>query len=94
MAKLHRAGTFNGHVVFMFHCPACECAHSVNDTWKFISDDLDNPTIRESVLSNGDLSCPSAPRCHSFVTDGKIHYLEDCTHKMAGQTVDLPDFDL
>jgi hypothetical protein len=27
--------------------------------------------------------------CHSFVTDGKIQYLSDCTHAMAGQTVDL-----
>lgn len=29
--------------------------------------------------------------CHSFVTDGKIEYLPDCTHAMAGQTVPLPD---
>jgi hypothetical protein len=29
--------------------------------------------------------------CHSFVTDGRIQYLGDCTHAMAGQTVDLPD---
>lgn len=29
-------------------------------------------------------------RCHSFVTDGRIQYLSDCTHELAGQTVDLP----
>ena len=28
--------------------------------------------------------------CHSFVTDGKIQFLTDCTHPLAGQTVDLP----
>lgn len=28
--------------------------------------------------------------CHSFVTDGRIQYLGDCTHELAGQTVDLP----
>lgn len=28
--------------------------------------------------------------CHSFVTDGKIRFLEDCTHELAGQTVPLP----
>lgn len=27
--------------------------------------------------------------CHSFVTDGRIRYLDDCTHALAGQTVDL-----
>ena len=30
-------------------------------------------------------------RCHSFVTDGRIQFLSDCTHELAGQTVDLPD---
>jgi hypothetical protein len=30
-------------------------------------------------------------RCHSFVTNGKIQFLGDCTHAMAGQTVDLLD---
>jgi hypothetical protein len=30
--------------------------------------------------------------CHSFVTDGRIQFLEDCTHELAGQTVDLPEW--
>lgn len=30
--------------------------------------------------------------CHSFVTDGQIQFLGDCTHALAGQTVPLPDF--
>jgi hypothetical protein len=29
--------------------------------------------------------------CHSFVTDGKIQFLGDCTHALAGQTVELPE---
>jgi hypothetical protein len=29
--------------------------------------------------------------CHSFVTDGKIQYLSDCTHELAGQTIELED---
>lgn len=31
--------------------------------------------------------------CHSFVTDGKIQFLSDCTHSLAGQTVDIPDWE-
>ena len=31
--------------------------------------------------------------CHSFVTDGKIQYLNDCTHELAGQTVEMVDPD-
>ncbi len=29
--------------------------------------------------------------CHSFVRDGHIEFLNDCTHELAGQTVDLPN---
>lgn len=36
-------------------------------------------------------SIPQADKvCHSFVTDGRIQFLNDCTHKLAGQTIDLP----
>lgn len=28
--------------------------------------------------------------CHSFVRAGRIEFLSDCTHAMAGQTVPLP----
>ena len=29
--------------------------------------------------------------CHSNVTDGQIVFHADCTHALAGRTVDLPD---
>lgn len=29
--------------------------------------------------------------CHSFVTDGNIKFLNDCTHALAGKTVPLED---
>lgn len=31
--------------------------------------------------------------CHSFVTNGRIQFLGDCTHALASQTVDLPDWE-
>lgn len=30
--------------------------------------------------------------CHSFVTDGNIQFLDDCTHELKGKTVPLEDF--
>ena len=30
--------------------------------------------------------------CHSFVRDGRIQFLGDCTHELAGQTVDIPEW--
>lgn len=29
------------------------------------------------------------PRCHSFVRDGRIEYLSDSEHPLAGQTIDM-----
>lgn len=31
-------------------------------------------------------------QCHSFVRDGQIEFLSDCTHALAGKTVPLPDW--
>lgn len=31
-------------------------------------------------------------RCHSFIRAGQIQFLSDCSHSLAGQTVDLPDY--
>jgi hypothetical protein len=58
----------------------------------------DAPTFTPSVLVqyNGrDAGVDGAPPavCHAFVTDGRIQFLGDCTHSLAGQTVELPDFD-
>ena len=30
--------------------------------------------------------------CHVIVTDGKLHFCGDSTHKLAGQVVDMVDF--
>lgn len=76
---------------WMFQCPACECCHYADNRWTF-NGDLKKPTFSPSILVNRDLANPDTPLCHSFVTDGKIQFLNDCTHEMAGQTVELPDF--
>lgn len=31
--------------------------------------------------------------CHSYVRNGAVEFLGDCTHALAGRTVPLPDFD-
>jgi hypothetical protein len=31
--------------------------------------------------------------CHSIITDGRIQFLDDCTHLLAGQTIELPDLE-
>lgn len=76
-----------GHIIF---CPACDTYHLFNaDRWTF-NGDLDKPTFKPSMLFNKDLSNKNHPRCHSFVTDGNIIYLGDCSHDMKNTEIELP----
>jgi hypothetical protein len=101
-----RIGKTDQDNLFIFFCPACNCGHQIDTKiWSF-NNDFEKPTIRASVLvkrirnitdeehariCNGEkLDFPKII-CHSFVTDGKIQFLDDCTHELKGQTIDLPD---
>lgn len=75
---------------FMVECPGCGFAHVFTSGWKF-DGSLEHPTFTPSMLVHypwGDP--PQNMICHSFVTAGKIRFLDDCTHALKGQTVDLP----
>jgi hypothetical protein len=71
--------------------------------WTF-NGNMDQPTVRPSILVNhgvypdGDLKTVNGKvagykkiRCHLFITDGKIQYLSDCTHELAGQTIEMQE---
>ena len=86
----------NGPQYFTFECPGCGYDHWIKTSgpgpvWAF-NNDLERPTVSPSILVNG-ASDPtdSHGRCHSFIRDGQIQFLSDCFHKLAGQTVPLPD---
>lgn len=73
-----------------FWCPGCDYAHQIRvGTWTW-NGDLERPTFSPSVLVVGGIH---QMRCHSFVTDGRIQFLGDCTHALAGRTVDLPEWE-
>ncbi len=48
--------------------------------------DIDKPTFQPSVRID-------SLGTHFFITDGRIQFLNDCTHKFKGQTVDMEDVD-
>lgn len=74
-----------------FWCPACQIPHKTTigtGGWTYNGDAV-KPTFHPSILVQwGGI----AKKCHSFVTDGRIQFLGDCTHELAGQTVELPDY--
>lgn len=72
-------------------------------SWDF-DGDLDRPTFSPSLLVSGVRPItdeeqaviragrhvePQPFTCHSFVRAGRIEFLGDCTHHLAGRTVDL-----
>lgn len=71
--------------LYYFHCPGCDQPHALNSTWSF-NDNVYSPTFWPSVLSHG----PGGTICHSFVKEGYIQFLSDCTHSLNDQTVPLP----
>jgi len=89
-----------------FWCPGCGVSHSIRHgagpgpRWGW-NGDVERPTFTPSVLvRTGRAVDPDfvpmegdPPEvCHTFVTDGKIQFLGDCTHALAGQTVPLAEF--
>lgn len=69
------------------------CGHYVTESHK--SGDSCWCTYNAECIAKGEDPAPfQCGVCHSFVTDGRIQFLSDCTHALAGQTVDLPDYPL
>ncbi len=96
MAKFSLLDKREGY--YVFECPGCKCNHFVNTNpkwgecvWNF-NWDIDLPTVTPSILVQW-TEGPEQIRnvCHSFITNGKIQFLGDCTHELAGQTIDLPE---
>jgi hypothetical protein len=73
--------------------------------WQYNGND-NSPTFKPSILAQGveefsddeyarvmagEKIPPRPCVCHSFVTDGRIQFLGDCTHDLKNQTVELPE---
>lgn len=85
--KLRTAMDSRGTRIYTFHCKGCGHSHMFNEQWTF-NGNMESPTFSPSLLNylpNG------TERCHLFVREGKIEYLSDCSHHLAGQTVEMED---
>jgi hypothetical protein len=88
-----------------FRCPGCKETHVIpvepggGSCWTF-NGDYDRPTFSPSILVRwfepsddpaefDDTAEDKQLVCHSFVRDGQIEFLTDCTHALAGKTVPL-----
>ena len=98
MAKVARITDQTGSdISYVFDCPGCGIGHSFRvegngPKWRF-NGDVDAPTFDPSLLVRWGKNSIEEVVCHSFVRDGKMQFLGDCTHGLAGQTIELPETD-
>jgi hypothetical protein len=90
--NIHQGTKFH-HTQYLYQCLGCGYEHafglkSEGGHHEF-NGDLNNPTVSPSLLQN----FTPGKLCHSFIKDGKIQYLSDCQHHLAGQTIELPEYD-
>lgn len=84
-----------------FECPGCGyqhglhigCKNALGAEWTWNGDYI-RPTISPSILQKlgpyvSGVRAGQIDVCHSFVRDGQIEFLSDCTHSLAGRTVPL-----
>ena len=83
-----------GQLNLSFYCPGCKCHHGIcsekyrdipGPVWSW-NGSMDKPTFSPSLrVRHGDNVC------HSFISDGFIQYLSDCTHELSGKTIEIPE---
>ena len=80
-----------------FKCPGCKNHHVLptslegqDSKWGF-NGDFASPTFSPSILQREFDGDSVIAVCHSFVRNGEIQFLGDCTHALAGQTVVLDE---
>lgn len=88
--------------VLLLECPGCEMLHAVRvraraggalagdgPVWTW-NDSLEAPTCSPSVLVRWEAGEPRRPACcHFFLRAGRLEFLGDCTHALAGRTIEL-----
>ena len=80
-----------------FRCPGCDMVHGISTgkgpgpRWGY-NGNAEAPTFTPSLL----VRTTAAPDGRSVMTpedEAEYEFLGDCTHSLAGQTVDLPDWE-
>ena len=92
MAKLTRGDLGGAGKAYHFWCPGCEGYHRFDvrtdggrPSWSF-DGNMERPTFSPSLLYP-----EKTPRCHLFLKAGRIEFLADCGHALAGKIVELPE---
>ena len=84
-----------GRPTLAWWCPGCRETHSIYvdaQGWVW-NGSVERPTISPSILARFSRDVPPAEPeavvCHSFIRDGVVEFLGDCTHDLAGRSVPM-----
>lgn len=93
--KYQKGHDYSDNEDYMFWCNGCDALHTIRaggnkPVWTF-NGDMVKPTFSPSHLTGSKKF--TERRCHSFIENGNIRYLNDCHHDLKGQTVPLPTID-
>lgn len=81
--RFHGDATYTTAALF-FHCPGCHKLHAIEEDGKIaFSGHYDKPTFDPVLKFDG------LDTCHMLVTNGRIKFLDDCSHSLAGCAVDM-----
>lgn len=93
--KVHENWQGTGRRYVEYLCPGCGDTHYIpvsgdkRPQWAF-DGSTERPTLHPSINTWwGPRDDPKRNVCHHFVRAGQIQFLNDCTHDLAGQTVQL-----
>lgn len=90
MTKILKIGKYK---VYQISCPGCKTTHNINcdpeinGAWK-----IENKTDEKlTVIPELKISLSENKLCEFSIKNGKIIYSKNCTHKLAGETVVIPE---
>ena len=98
MSKLFKVVDEGKEVGYYFDCPGCKLGHTLivrpygDDSlpvWKF-NGDMDSPTFRPGIrLKRASPDGKEIVSCNLFVTDGRLYFWNDCSHDLAGLSIEM-----
>lgn len=91
LSKCNGVGS-RGGTVYLFWCPGCKEPHPFEvPAWTW-NGSMEAPTFSPSLMCSAHVE-EGKRRCHLFMANGQIQFLNDCFHDLAGQTVECPEWD-
>lgn len=76
-----------------FYCPGCIDIHNLTKNFRITGMEENKPTIRGGTIRNIKEIEGFKEICHIRMEFGKLTFLQDTTHQLKGDTIDMIEID-